>query len=105
MAEVISGSQCPARGRDQRCTTTFAREALAGRALLYMRQPQAARDEYDAVLLLDPGNLRDARTGRIYVAVEMEEFRLRAYAQADELLKQTPALRLATGDEPGRHQQ
>ena len=76
-----------------------AREALAD-ALLYLRQPKAARDEYDAVLVADPDN-RDARTGRIYAAVETEDF-ASAYAQADELLKQTPIWRRYHED-PGRY--
>jgi biofilm PGA synthesis protein PgaA len=77
----------------------FAREALAD-ALLAMRQPEAARDEYDAVLLADPGN-RDAAAGRIYAYVEMEDF-ASAYAQADEFLKLTP-IWLRYRDDPGRH--
>jgi biofilm PGA synthesis protein PgaA len=77
----------------------YVREALAD-ALLYMRQPEAARDEYDAVLRADPGN-RDALAGRIYAAVETEDF-ASAYAQADELLKQTPVWRRYHED-PGRY--
>jgi biofilm PGA synthesis protein PgaA len=77
----------------------YVREALAD-ALLYMRQPEAARDEYEAVLLADPGN-RDALAGRIYAAVETEDF-ASAYAQADELLKQTPVW-LRYHEDPGRY--
>lgn len=97
MAEVIS--EAGALHAAGTTLPSFAREALAD-ALLYMRQPKAARDEYDAVLVADPDN-RDARTGRIYVAVEMEDF-ASAYAQADALLKLTPALR-SYQDGPGRH--
>jgi len=77
----------------------FAREALAD-ALIAMRQPEAARHEYEAVLLADPGN-RDAKIGRIYATVELEDF-ASAYAQADELLKQSPVW-LRYRDDPGRH--
>lgn len=66
---------------------TYAQEALAD-ALLYLRQPEAARAEYEAVLETDPTN-HDARIGRIYASVEMEDFAA-AYAQADDLLKSEP---------------
>jgi biofilm PGA synthesis protein PgaA len=97
MAEVIS--EAGALRAAGVTLPPFAREALAD-ALLAMRQPEAARDKYDAVLLADPGN-RDARVGRIYAYVEMEDFSA-AYAQADELLKLTP-IWLRYREDPGRH--
>jgi biofilm PGA synthesis protein PgaA len=69
---------------------SYAREALAD-ALLYMRRPEDARAEYDAVLAADPGN-RDARAGRFYASVEMEDFTT-AYAEADALLEKQPVWR------------
>lgn len=74
---------------------TYANEALAD-ALLYLRRPEAARSEYDRVLQADPGN-RDARIGRVYASVEMEDFGA-AYAQADELLKSQSPWRQYEGD-------
>lgn len=77
----------------------FARQAYAD-ALLYMRQPKAARAEYEAVLQADPDN-RDAKIALVYAAVEMEDFAA-AYAMADDLLKNAPVWQRFHGD-PGSY--
>jgi biofilm PGA synthesis protein PgaA len=82
MVEVVS--EADALRNSGQNLPPYASEAVAD-ALLYLRQPQAARSEYDKVLPADPSD-RDARVGRIYASVEMEDFAT-AYAQADELLK------------------
>ncbi len=88
MVEAVSEAEALRRAGQE--LPPYVREALAD-ALLYLRQPEAARDEYDAVVNADPDD-RDARVGRIYASVEMEDFAT-AYAQADELVKSQPVWR------------
>jgi biofilm PGA synthesis protein PgaA len=97
MAEVVSEADT-LRGSGQQLPS-YASEALAD-ALMYLHQPEAARTEYDKVLQADPSD-RDARIGRIYASVEMEDFAT-AYALADELLKSQPVWRHYK-DDPTRY--
>jgi biofilm PGA synthesis protein PgaA len=88
MADVVA--EANAVQSSGRRLPAYAREALAD-ALLSLRHPEAARAEYEAVLKDDPGN-RDAKIGKIYACVEMEDF-APAYAQADEMEKSEPMWR------------
>jgi biofilm PGA synthesis protein PgaA len=96
MAEVIAEADALKAGGQP--LPPYVREALAD-ALLYQRQPKAARAEYDAVLRDDPDN-RDAKIGQIYAALEMEDF-ASAYALSDALLANEPVWLGFAGD-PGR---
>jgi biofilm PGA synthesis protein PgaA len=75
----------------------YATEALAD-ALLYLRQPEAARAAYDSVLAADPTS-PTARTGRFYATLEMEDLS-GAVAQADAQLAAEPPWR-RYADSPG----
>lgn len=97
MAEVIA--EADALRAAGTTLPPYDREALAD-ALLYMRRPQEARTEYEAVLQAEPGN-RNAAIGRFYAAVEMEDFAT-AYAQADALLVKEPVWQRYR-DDPGRY--
>jgi biofilm PGA synthesis protein PgaA len=88
-ASLRSGGELP----------VYAREALAD-ALLYLHRPEEAGAEYDAVLAAAPQD-ENARYGRFYAAVEMEDF-TRAYAVADALLADSPVWRYAA-DGPARY--
>ena len=77
----------------------YVRQALAD-ALLYERQPEAARVEYEAVLANDRWN-NDARVGRFYATLEMEDF-AGAYEQADTILADQPVWRYFA-DGPSRY--
>jgi len=66
---------------------SYAERALAD-ALLYLKQPKAARDAYAAVVKEDPGNL-EARYGLFYAEVESEDFDA-AYRTVDRLLADQP---------------
>jgi biofilm PGA synthesis protein PgaA len=65
----------------------YATEALAD-ALLYLRQPEAARAAYEDVLAADP-NTPNARAGRFYATLEMEDLS-EAIGQADAQLAAEP---------------
>ncbi|HKD21644.1 MAG TPA: hypothetical protein VKB71_06505, partial [Rhizomicrobium sp.] len=88
MADVVAEANVVQSGGHT--LPVYAREALAD-ALLSLRHPEAARAEYEAVLKDDPGN-RDAKIGKIYACVEMEDFGA-AYALADEMEKAEPMWR------------
>ena len=73
----------------------YVRHALAD-ALLHLRQPEAARKEYDAVIADDPSNV-DARVSRFYAIMEMGDVRA-AYADADAQLAARQPWRRYTDD-------
>ncbi len=68
----------------------YVRQARAD-ALLYLRRPEAAAAEFQAVLAADPGN-QDARYGLFYAQVEAEDFTA-AYATVDAILAAQPPWR------------
>lgn len=73
----------------------YARHALAD-ALLYLRRPGEALNDYDAALAADPSDMQ-AAMGRIYSLVEMENY-LEAYAAADALVARQPTWQRYTED-------
>lgn len=77
----------------------YAREAV-GDALLYLRRPEDALVEYEAVLAESPRE-PNARYGRFYALVEMEAL-TRAREAADAILADT-AIWQRFGDEPARY--
>ncbi len=77
----------------------YARHPVAD-ALLYLRQPEAARAAYESVLTDDPYNT-DAQIGRFYATVEMEDF-ASAYQQADAMVANEPIWR-KFADDPTRY--
>ncbi len=71
----------------------------AADAYLYLEQPEQARDLYQDVLRLQPGDF-DATIGLFYTYVELEEHQ-QAQALIDELVGLTPVwIRSETGEQP-----
>jgi biofilm PGA synthesis protein PgaA len=77
----------------------YAETAYAD-ALLYLRQPAAAREAYERVLAQSPKDVQ-ARYGKFYASVELEDFAT-AYATIDALVGDEPIWR-GYKDDPSRY--
>lgn len=75
--------------------TQLAEQAY-GDGLLYMQRPKAAREAYERVLAQSPKDV-NARYGKFYAAVEMEDFTT-AYATIDALVDDEPTWRTYKSD-------
>jgi biofilm PGA synthesis protein PgaA len=97
MAEVVREAESMRQAGIE--LPAYVRQALAD-ALLHLRRPKAAREEYEDVLKsesLDADQRNAAQVGQIYACVEMEDFAA-AYAQADLLAATEPIWRRDVGD-------